>query len=184
MGMSILLRPDRKMLERLTGFAAEAAEVAGGGHWAHGPELLHVSLRALQEYRDEVDPAGYAEALARAAKGLPMVRAQVRTVSPHPIGVGVHVHPEDDTLDVLYRRVAQELGGLGGFETWSRDIWYTNIVHFAGPVRVEDLVGWCDERRDVHFGTTAMHSVEIVRYRFDGVGMIAETLSEETLGAH
>ncbi|HCT81199.1 MAG TPA: hypothetical protein DGT23_32450 [Micromonosporaceae bacterium] len=180
-GISMLLRPDHTMLATLTEFAADAAAVAGQGHWAHGPELLHVSLRALAPYRLEPETAGYGEALAEAAAGLAPITATVKTVSPHPLGIGVHVHPHDDTLDRLYGRLGPALHkrGLEDFEYWTREMWYINAVHFAADVNVEALVNWCDERRDTEFGTMTLSAVELVRYEYTGTDMRAVTLHKQ-----
>ena len=64
---------------------------------------------------------------------------------------------------------------------WTRALWYTNIVHFAGRVDVSKLIAWTDKHRDVEFGVTTLSAVELVRYRFTGNGMRAETLHSEAL---
>ncbi|MBB5869882.1 hypothetical protein F4553_003261 [Allocatelliglobosispora scoriae] len=182
-GVSMLLRPDPAMLDTLASFAAAAGIVAGGGHWAHGPALLHVSLRALQPYRDNPDLDGYAESLHEAASQVPAFRATVRTVSPHPQGIAVHVHPVGGALDDLYRRVGEALSrrGLTDVEDRYRDIWYCNVLHFAAPVDIAALVTWCDERRDLVLGETTLNAVELVRYRFADGAMRAVTLHSEPL---
>lgn len=182
-GVTMLLRPDPAMLDTLTAFAQQIAAVAGPGQWAHGPDLLHVSLRSLAQYQEDIaatDPqiAAYAAALNEAADDTPPILASVRTVNPHPHGIGVHVHPHGPALDQLYQRLNKTLHarGLGEYEYWTRDMWYINIVHFAGPVEVDALLAWSDPHRDLEFGTTTLDAAELVRYRYKGNGMKAETL--------
>jgi hypothetical protein len=217
-GLAMLLRPEPAMLSTLAALAERAAGLASADstgervHWAHGPSLLHVSLRALDRYRAvapyppeiggpvNTDPAmgDYADALDEAVRGLPAISVRVRTVSPHPGGVAVHVHPADDALEVLYERVRDALHrrDRAGYETWSRgraadEPWYINIVHFTGPVDVGRLIAWCDARRHSEIGATTLRSAELVRYhhirdharpRHTGTGMRAETLHRSTLG--
>ena len=184
-GVSMLLRPDPAMLGTLAAFAAEADVVAGGGQWAHGPALLHVSLRALQPYCDDPILDGYAEALHEAVAGIPAIPATVRTVGPHAQGIAVHVHPEGPALDDLYARLGTALSdrGLSDLEYRTRDLWYCNVLHFAAPVDVAALVRWCDERRDHVFGETVLSAAEMVRYRFADGAMRAVTLHSEIFGA-
>jgi hypothetical protein len=187
-GISMLLRPSMPMLTRLSLLAQELNTAAGGGHWAHGPVLLHASLKALEVYRgappaDDPAVAAYTAALSRAVQGIPPIRATVKTISPHSFGVAVHVHPHGDALDLLYRRLGAALAESGEpvFEYWVRDVWYINVLHFAAPVSVEPLVAYCDANRDVVFGETTFDAAELVSYAFDGTSMRAITLHKAQL---
>lgn len=178
-GLAMLFRPDSKMLARLAEFGSRISAAAGGNHWAHGVDGLHVSLRPLERFHEQVgDISGYVAALQAAVAGRRATRVGIRTVSPHPGGVAVHVHPHDNTLD----QISSRLGPIGKWGDWTRDIWYSNLVHFAGPVDVDDLIDWTDEHRDTDFGTTSITAAELVRYRFAGTGMRAETLHRVPLG--
>lgn len=189
-GISMLLRPSMPMLTRLSHLAVELNAAAGGGHWAHGPTLLHASLKALEVYRG-APPAGdpavaaYSAALSHAVEGIPPIRASVRAVSPHSLGVAVHVHPHGDALDLLYRRLGVALADSGApvFEYWVRDVWYINVLHFAAPVAAEPLIAYCDANRDFDFGETTFDAAELVSYAFDGASMHALTIHKGQLAS-
>jgi len=180
-GIAVVLRPDSVMRESLAELGRHVAALAGEGHWTHGRDLLHVSLRSLAPYREHVSAtviSEHAAALDDAVGDMAPISASVRTVNPHSGGVGVHVHPHGRALDDLYVRLGRALGsrGLGGYEYWTRDLWYVNLVHFAGPVTVGALLAWTDAHRDLEIGTTTLTAAELVRFRYTGSGMRAETL--------
>jgi hypothetical protein len=118
-----------------------------------------------------------------AATSLPPTRAQVRSISPHPGGVAVHLHPGDSTMDHLDRRMRLALRqhGLPMLAPAHRDLWYCNIVHFAAPVDVAGLLAWADARRDLVLGSTEVATMELVRYEFTGAAMRAVTVHEQPL---
>ncbi|MFE3454814.1 2'-5' RNA ligase family protein [Nonomuraea sp. NPDC059194] len=183
-GATAVLRPAGPVLERLAELAGELASVVGQGHWVHGTDALHVTLRALEPYRLEVTDRGrYGAALAAAAEGLPPVRLELRGVSPHHGGVLAWGVPADDTLVTLQKRFAHELGELGAFEGWERDIWYVSLAHFASPVRApERIAAWCDERVDLTVGFAELTCAEIAQAVHTGEGIRLTTLESVSLG--
>ncbi|MEU7900079.1 2'-5' RNA ligase family protein [Nonomuraea sp. NPDC049152] len=183
-GAAAVLRPSGPMLERLAELAAELAPVVGEGHWIHGTDALHVTLRSLEPYRREVaERRVYGAALAAAARDLPPVRVELRGVSPHHGGVLVWGVPVDDTLVTLQKRFGHELGTSGAFENWARDIWYVSLAHFASPVTTPDLIAaWCDERAGLTVGVAELDCVEIAQAVHTGAGMRLVTLESVTLG--
>ncbi|MFD1537536.1 2'-5' RNA ligase family protein [Nonomuraea guangzhouensis] len=191
-GATTILRPAGTVLDRLAELAQQAGAVAGPGHWAHGTDCLHVTLRSLEPYRSVIpvdDPLrlAYADALREAAAGLPPVPVELRGVSPHAGGVLVCGHPVDDTLVTLQKRFAHELAarGVRDFEHGRvRDRWYVSLVHFADPVPVtaaEAIVAWCDERADLPIGVAELAAAEIVQAVHTGTGVRLDTLERVPL---
>ncbi len=177
-GISMVMRPDGPMLSRLSGLAQQINIAAGRGHWAHGPSLLHASLKALEVYRGGPLPndpavAAYSAALDVAAQGIPPIRATVSMVSPHSRGVAAFVHPQGGALARLYSQLGAALSTVDIFEQWVRDEWYINVLHFAAPVDVPGLIAYCDEHRDDVHGETVFSAAELVSYCFDGTAMHA-----------
>lgn len=188
-GAAAVMRPGGPVLAELTDLAKSVGGTAGAGHWVHGRESLHFTLRSLDRYRKVIpddDPRrlAYAASLAEAVAGLPPVRIEVRGVSPHSGGVLAFGHPVDDTLTTLQRRFARSLRtrGAAEFEYWVRDRWYVSLVHFGTPVTdPEPIVAWCDEHADVPIGLAEINAVEIVEAVPAGVGIRLNTLERSAL---
>ncbi|MFG2075416.1 hypothetical protein [Nonomuraea maritima] len=188
-GASAVLRPTGPVLEGLTALAASVGETADPGHWVHGPETLHFTLRSLERHRRVVpsdDPyrLAYAASLDEAVAGSPPIRIELRGVSPHTGGVLAFGHPVDDSLVSLQKRFAQSLDrrGVGAFESWVRDRWYVSLMHFAAPVTdPKAIVAWCDEHADVRMGLAEIKAAEIVQPVHTGVGIRLETLERAIL---
>ncbi|TDC99197.1 hypothetical protein E1292_32635 [Nonomuraea deserti] len=186
-GAAAVLRPQREIVDRLTELAAT---IEAPGHWVHGGPALHVTLRSLEPYRARIpedDPLrrAYAAALAEAADGLPGARVSLRGVSPHPGGVLVCGHPEDDTLVTLWKRFAHALESRGVRDLEHgrvRDRWYVSLVHFAVPLAdPRPLVEWCDAHADVALGTAELATAEIVQFVHTGTGIRVEALERARL---
>ncbi|MEV4159827.1 2'-5' RNA ligase family protein [Nonomuraea dietziae] len=183
-GAAAVLRPSGAVLDRLAKLAGELRPVVGPGHWVHGPDVLHVTLRSLEPYREDVtERRVYGAALEEAMRGLPPVRVELRGVAGHHGGVLVWATPADETLATLQKRFAHALGEKGAFESWTRDIWYVSLVHFAAPVvRPEGIVGWCEERADLTVGVAELSRAEIVRAVHTGGGVRLVTLERAECG--
>jgi hypothetical protein len=191
-GAAAVLRPVGPVLRRLADLArsAGAVAVARGGHWVHGEECLHVTLRGLEPYRSVIpadDPLrrAYADALREAAEGLPPVQVELRGVSPHAGGVLACGHPVDDTLEVLRKRFAHGLAirGVRDLERGRvRDRWYVSLVHFARPVTApEEIVRWCEERAALPIGIAELPAAEITQAVHTGTGIRLDTLEHVPL---
>ncbi|MBT2233305.1 2'-5' RNA ligase family protein [Nonomuraea sp. NEAU-A123] len=191
-GAAAILRPVGTVLERLADLAQDAGTVAGPGHWAHGADCLHVTLRSLEPYRSVIpvdDPLrrAYADALREAAADVSPVRVVLRGVSPHPGGVLACGHPVDDTLLTLQKRFAHGLAARGVRDLergWVRDRWYVSLVHFAEPVPVttaEAIVGWCDERADLPIGVAELGAADLVQAVHTGTGVRLDVLERVPL---
>jgi hypothetical protein len=80
-GLSVILRPDPAAAERLAAVGAQAAAYAGSGHWPSGdPDLVHFTVRSLEEHRAHVpddDPM-----VALGADALRSISARPRSTRP------------------------------------------------------------------------------------------------------
>ncbi|WP_336208540.1 hypothetical protein [Nonomuraea sp. LPB2021202275-12-8] len=189
-GATVILRPTGAVLDRLIALARSAGGAAGPGHWVHGGDTLHLTLRSLENYRQSIPPGdplrtAYAAALGEAAEGLPPARVLLRGVSPHAGGVLARGHPEDDTLVSLQKRFAHALAsrGLHHFESGMvRDVWYVSLLHFAAPVAdPRPLAAWCDEHAGTPVGVAEMPAVELAQAVHLGAGVRLDTLERVPL---
>ncbi|MEQ4714790.1 hypothetical protein [Nonomuraea sp. B19D2] len=186
-GAGAVLRPSGEVLDRL---AALAGTIEAPGHWVHEPRTLHVTLRSLEPYRDRIpadDPLRqvYRDALAEAAAGLEPARVRLAGVSPHPGGVLVCGHPENDTLVTLWKRFAHAMQSRGVRDLEHgrvRDRWYVSLVHFVKPLTDPGrIVEWCDAHADVDIGTAELDTAEIVQFVLAGTGIQVKALEEVRL---
>ncbi|MFI7617248.1 hypothetical protein ACIBP6_39100 [Nonomuraea terrae] len=186
-GASAVFRHEGEVVERLT---APAAAVPATGHRLHGGSDLHLTFRTLEPYRLHIpvgDPLrrAYGEALTEAVEGLPPARMRLKGLSPHPGGVVVHGHPQDDTADAVRKRFAHALQtrGVRDYERGRvRDRRHVSLVHFAGPLgNPKELVAWCDAHAAADLGTTELVTAEIVQYLLTGTGIRPRSLESARL---
>ena len=168
-GLSIVLRSDPAAAARLAQIGAEAAALAGPGHWPSGDaDLVHFTVRSLERHRENVaddDPAAarYAAALAKAA-GAP-IRLRLTGLTMTPVSVMACAWPCDDAADDFAATLEVALGPDGSYETGERDIWYANVLHFAGPVAdPAGLIDWVTQRRELDLGEVTMEAAELCQW--------------------
>lgn len=82
--------------------------------------------------------------------------------------------PVDGAAAGFASALAEELGGAGWYEAnVERTIWYTNLVHFAGPVTApRALVGWVADRRRLDLDVTTCDRAELLDWGYDGGQMV------------
>jgi hypothetical protein len=184
--VSVILRPSPEsgLAHALDALTAEAAELAGPGHWQTGQlGSAHLTVRALEPRRELIppdDPAvtRYRSALHRAAS-FPIGRRASGPVGRHtswPIGFRVTgltltpgtvmacAEPLDAAADTFSDHLTTELGPDAWFERERRDIWYLNLLHFTDAIAYpEDLITWVKSHRSTPIGTTAIAEPELVR---------------------
>jgi hypothetical protein len=187
--MSVLLRPDARAAVRLDLVAREAVEAAGGHHWlTRAAVSSHLTLRSLEPWRDKVeddDPLvrRYADALAVAADGVGPLTFTIVGVTLTPGSVMACAVPADAGADRLADAYGKALGADGWHENeFDRDIWYLNLVHFAGPIEAPDrLIEWVADHRHREIATVVVHEVQLAQWRFTGNGMTPHALATVTL---
>ena len=167
-GLSIVLRPDPAAATRLAEVGAEAATLAGGGHWPSGDtDLVHFTVRSLEGHREAVpadDPAAkrYEAALRQAARR--PIRLRLTGLTLTPVSVMACAWPCDDAADQFATTLEAALGEDCTFEN-GRDVWYANVLHFAGPIAdPAGLVEWVTRRRTLDLGETTIDTAELCQW--------------------
>jgi hypothetical protein len=175
--VSVVLRPpeNSELSRRLDVLTSEAAGLAGPGHWHTGRVgSAHLTVRALETYRREVDPSDpviqrYRVALRAATDRTGPALIQVTGLTLTAGSVMACAVPLDAQADLLMDRFAEELGPDGWFERpyGRRDIWYLNLVHFTSHIASpRHLIHWVAERRNLDIGQTAITTADLVRFRY------------------
>lgn len=163
-------------LERLM---IDAAELAGPDHWRTGrPGTAHLTLRALERRRagvtaEDADVQRYARALQRAADGCDVLEFDLRGLIATPGTIMVPATPTDGGVADLAARFAAELGQDRWLEEslGERDLWYVNLLHFAGPIADPvGLVDWVNDRRTLSVGTVVIDQVQLIRWDYHWAG--------------
>jgi hypothetical protein len=176
--VSVVLRPaaDGDLSRRLDDLTRSAAELAGPGHWHTGrPGSAHLTVRALEWYREIVDPAEptihrYRAAMDRAAANCGPARIEVVGLTLTDRTVMAAAVSLDDQADLFLDRLAEELGEDAWLEIpyGRRDIWYFNLIHFTTDIAQPDaLIDWVTAHREHDFGTETIPAAELVRFRHD-----------------
>jgi len=162
----------RTSLER---WMKEACELTGPGHFLTGrADANHVTVRALEPYRDAASPAdaasgAWALAMRAAAVGTPPLRLHLTGVTLTAGSVMAQLEPVDDAPWAFMERLRAALGEHAWYEDqWEpRNIWYVNILHFAAPIAdPAGLVRWVEAHRQVAAEEVVLGSVSLVRYRY------------------
>jgi hypothetical protein len=175
--VSVVLRPleDSEFSRRLDALTSEAAGLAGAGHWYTGRAgSAHLTVRALETYRRDVDPSApviqrYRAALRAAADRTGPALIQVTGLTLTAGSVMACAVPLDAQADLLMDRFAEALGPDGWFEHphGRRDIWYLNLLHFTSHIASpEHLIDWVAERRRLDVGQTTISTAELVRFHY------------------
>jgi hypothetical protein len=183
-GPSVCLRPDEPAASRLASLTAAAMQYAGPGHWPTGAaRSSHFTVRVLDPYRGELtqhDPTilRQADAMRRAAAFSGPVALQVTGLTLTRASVMASATPIGPAAETFACTLAEELGEGGWYEAdFDRSIWYTNLVHFTGPlVGRRELVDWVAARRDIDLGPVETR-VELLHWVFDGCQMLPVVLA-------
>lgn len=151
----------------------EALVHAGPGHFETGrADASHLTVRALEPYRDAASPADeisddWISALELVGRGSPPVRLRLTGVTLSTSAVMVQAEPLDDAPWELMRRLRAALGPLAWFEEQERDIWYASVLHFAAPILdAPSLVSWAAERRRSLAHDLVLDSLMLARFRY------------------
>jgi hypothetical protein len=177
--VSVVCLPDARAREVLAGVMREASAFAGPGHFDTGrSDASHVTVRALEPYREAASPADritddWVAALDEVGRQSPPIRLRLTGVTLSTSGVMVQAEPLDDEPWELMRRLRAALGPLAWFEDqWQlRDIWYSSVLHFAAPVRdAPGLIDWAQERRACLAHDIELDTLTLTRFRYRATG--------------
>ena len=188
-GLSLVLRPDGEVAEALDALTATARSIAGTGQWATASlGSVHITVRGLEPHRVPIpddDPAvdRYTSALDRATRNAVPARFDLGGLLVTPNSVMLRATPCDDGPDRLSGALERELGDDGWYETdFHRDIWFLNLIHFAGPVeRPAELNAWVEEQSRSSIGECTITHADLVRWEFGGTRMVPIVLAAMAL---
>ncbi|HEX6936838.1 MAG TPA: hypothetical protein VF227_09985 [Actinomycetes bacterium] len=191
-GLSVLVRPQQELADRLDQVTGELVALAGPGQWATGAfGTAHLTLYSLEPHRPGLtlaDPAAgrYAEAMARAAAATPPATFAVTGLGLTPGGVIAACRPLDGGARALRPELTAALGGDAFEAAYRGDQWWVSLLHLAAPVaHAAELVAFVEARREVPLGTLDARRLELVRYQHTedpaGHRMVPVTLAEADL---
>jgi hypothetical protein len=188
-GVAVILRPDASLTQHLAALTDDILRLAGIHHWPTGsPNVVHFTVRALEWFRSDVpegDPSvgRYLAALERAAKRARPVGLAVNGLTLTPSCVMACAATVDDSATDFAQALADELGADGWLERdFQRTIWYSTLVHFAGPIDdPRALVDWVGRRREMPVTEASFTTAQLVRYSFNGHHTELSTLASVVL---
>lgn len=176
--VSVMIQPDPGSMLSMTlqRLMVEAIGFAGPHHWRTGrPGTAHLTVRALERRRNGVVPDDaavqrYAGAMRRAAIGCGPLSFKVQGLTVTPGTVMAIATPTDGQADRLLGRFGRELRDDGWLEAaiGVRDIWYLNLLHFAGRINNPvGLLGWVDAHRQALIGTLTVRECRLIRWEYE-----------------
>lgn len=192
-GLSVLVRPQPELADRLDAATAALTALAGPGQWATGAAgTAHLTLYSLEPHRSGVttaDPAArrYAEAVCRAADAVAVPASfAVTGLGLTPGGVIARCEPLDEGARALRPELTSALGGEVFEAAYRGDQWWMSLLHLAAPVASPAaLVEHVEARREQSLGVLAVHQLELVRYEHragpGGARMVPTTLASAPL---
>jgi hypothetical protein len=188
-GVSIIFQPDGEAAEVLDRLTTSALFVVGEEHWATASAgCAHMTVRGLEPHRVPIpddDPVvhRYASALDRALGGGSAVRFGLAGLLITPISIMLRAAPSDANAECVWSALDRELGADGWWEAdYRRDIWYVNLVHFAGPVaRPDEVDARVRSRSALAVGEVTLARADLVRWGFDGRRMVPTVLASSSL---
>lgn len=188
-GLTVVLRPESSVARRMERVTAEAISVAGDSNWPTGAEVSsHFTVRTLERYRpivpkDDERVLRYQAALRQACTRVGTIRLELTGLTLTPTSVMLCASPSDEAIERFAGYLAEELASDGWFEAgFTRDIWYSNLVHFTGlPENSQALVEWVAARRSLDLGVSVHTFADLVSWTFNGRHMEPATLGRAKL---
>ena len=175
-GISAVLRP-RPWLPALAACAKACAALIGPSGVFYGEHNLHITLRAIEGYRDDVpddddEVLAYRDVLATIALRTAPLRLRLSGLTATPGGVLVQGWPQVE-LQTLRHALYDRLDALGlasrGPETSDATIRTTahaTLALYEGPVaRPDELIDLIDTHRASDFGEWLFAELWLVGYR-------------------
>jgi hypothetical protein len=173
--VTVVCIPPPSTRATLEHWMTQACALAGPGHFLTGrADASHVTVRALEAYRDAAHPAAavsgkWASAIRVAAAATPPLQLRLTGITLTSGSVMAQLEPVDDAPWAFMERLRAMLGEHAWYEDqWDpRNIWYANILHFAAPIAdPSGLVDWVDAHRRPVPEDVLLDSVSLVRYRY------------------
>ena len=174
--VTVVARPPTAVRGALEGLMRDGLTAAGSGHFVTGrADSVHLTVRALEPYREAASPTDeivplWRAAIERAGAATAPLRFAVTGLTLSRVGVMAQVEPRDVAAWQFMDRLRAELGDLSWFEDQGigrRTIWYATLIHFAADLAdPAGLVDWVSARRTVEPIDFAVGEVELVRSRY------------------
>ncbi|WP_353354381.1 2'-5' RNA ligase family protein [Intrasporangium sp. DVR] len=174
--VTVVARPPSAVRDALEELMRDGITTAGAGHFVTGREdSVHLTVRALEPYRDAACPADdvvplWRAAIERACAATAPLEFTVTGLTMSRVGVMAQVEPGDAAAWRFMDRLRDELGDLAWFEDQGigrRTIWYATLIHFAADLAdPAGLVDWVSARRTLEPMDFTVGEVELVRSRY------------------
>lgn len=186
--VSVVAFPPGRMRDRFVEWTRSAVERAGTGHFRiGGRDAVHLTVRALERYREAAAPsdpivAVWRAAMERTASATAPIRLAFTGLTLTRSGLLAQLEPTDDTAWELMDRLRTELGSESWLEDgWmKRNIWYASLLHFADDIAdAAGLVDWVRDHRRIDPEPFTIDAISLVRFRHrrttGGQAMVPET---------
>lgn len=170
--LSVIVRPDPGGEERLAALTEQALGYAGAHQWSTGAAGSSHLTVCFAESEHRLIATGDARASTAAALLRPILDAAgplawtLSGVALARSGVLALATPVGSGANALRTAVLKGFG-CDGEQSYRGDVWWSALVHFAGPV--EDPVGlvrWCDSLADRELGQVRASRIDLVRYDY------------------
>src|ERR1022692_1422543 len=172
-GLSLVLRVDGSVRDRLRTELAALASLRHAPHLVYSADHLHSTVRSLEGFQDEV-PASqiehYAAQLRRVARGLAPIEIEDAGLSGSAGGILACGYPSDSLITLRQRLLEDQLplGALGvepAYGTMIRDTAHVSLMIYRPPLLPETAIAdYVSSRSERHFGTITVTSLSLVRY--------------------
>lgn len=171
-GVSVIMRLQGEVAERLTGVVAQLSQWTGPQHLRYQLSNLHTTLGTIEFYREPVASDDeyvqqYEETLQKVAAQFPPIQINYRGLTANQMSVMAQGWPVDETLQQLrttfHAQLQQEkhLAGPG-----VRDLAHASLIVFAGPLlNPQGCVSFVEQQRQTNFGTATINTLELVKYQ-------------------
>lgn len=173
-GLSLVVRVDGAAREALAAELETLALLCRAPHLVYRPEDLHLTVRSLQGFADEVAPADlahYAGQARRAVEGIGELAVTLRGLGGSPGGLFACGYPTPALRELRRRLLDGAAAGRlpavpGGDGERMRDTAHASLVVYRPPVVAEEaLADHVSARGEAEYGTLAVRSLSLARYR-------------------
>ncbi|AUG80524.1 hypothetical protein CFP65_5842 [Kitasatospora sp. MMS16-BH015] len=185
-GLSLVIRVTGAPREALAAELAVLAEHCAGPHLVYRPEDLHLTVRSVEGFADEVAEEHvdhYARQARRAVRGLGPLAVTLRGIGGSPGGLFACGYATPALQQLRHRLHADTppggyLGVPGGDARRIRDTAHASLVVYRPPVRPEAaLADHVSAEADTEYGTLAVTALSLVRYRPTATRVAMEELA-------
>ncbi|BAJ27914.1 MULTISPECIES: hypothetical protein [Kitasatospora] len=185
-GLSLVVRVDGAPGEALAAELAALAGLRSAPHLVYRPEHLHLTVRSVEGFADEVGERSvthYADQARAAVQGLSGLAVTLRGLGGSPGGLFACGYPTPALRELRTRlhaaaRSAGRPGVPGGDADRIRNTAHASLVVYRPPIVPEPaLADHVAARAGTEFGTLAVTALSLVRYRPTATDVALEELA-------